>query len=92
MLTEPDRAHWEKIAAQQERPWFERRGLDYALLATGLLVLVGALRDAPHGTLGLSATGGFLIGVSLTLLLRSRDQRILAALWREANRAGDGGP
>jgi hypothetical protein len=92
VLTGRDRAYCEKIAAQQERPWFERRGIDYAQLVTGLLVLVWALRAGRADLVWLAGSGGFLIGGSLAFLVRSRDQRILAALCREAERAGAGRP
>ncbi len=85
MLSERDRAYCEKIAARQDRAWFERRGLDYALLGTGLLLLLSALGGGELGddrlVLGMA---GFLIGSALAMLRRSRDERLLASLYRRA--------
>jgi hypothetical protein len=85
MLTPGDRKHCERLLAQGERSWFERRGLDYvgwgltALIA--FLGLRGLPADSRESALYLAAAG-FMSGAQIGQVLLRRDRRILLALYR----------
>ena len=85
MLDESERKVGERRLAWEERDWFTRTGLDWTGLATGLVLAFLALYRAgwTEGVV-LALTGAFMVGGGFAQLVRARESRLLAKLYREA--------